>query len=152
MKIQGKLRMTKSSFATHPKFDSAPAEESKEVLDALETTAIAMNQTRNCSKERSTYQKRAGTSSTQGEGKKRGEKKLRALCWGCSGSYEDFRCPLITDFNTKKMQILSEWQETFDKRMSDEEFSRKVKLLREAKIVQRQLARSAEEDVESGKE
>jgi hypothetical protein len=50
------------------------------------------------------------------------------------------------------MQILSEWQETFDKRMSDEEFSRKVKLLREAKMVRRQLARSAEEDAESGKE
>jgi hypothetical protein len=43
MKIQGKPRTTKSSFATHPKFDGAPAEESKEVLNAPETIAIAMN-------------------------------------------------------------------------------------------------------------
>jgi len=50
------------------------------------------------------------------------------------------------------MKIPSEWQETFDRKMSDGEFSRKVKLLREAKQVRRQFLRSAEDDNESGKE
>ena len=44
--------------------------------------------------------------------------------------YEDFRCPLITDYNLQGMKIPSEWQETFDRKMSDGEFSQKVNLLR----------------------
>jgi hypothetical protein len=47
--------------------------------------------------------------------------------------HEDFQCPLITDYNPQRMKIPSEWQETFDRKMSDREFSRKVNLLREAK-------------------
>ena len=35
------------------------------------------------------------------------------------------------------MKIPSGWQETFDRKMSDEEFSWKVNLLREAKQVRR---------------
>jgi ribosomal protein RSM22 (predicted rRNA methylase) len=40
---------------------------------------------------------------------------------------------IITNYNPQRMKIPSEWQETFDRKMSDEEFSRKVNVLREAK-------------------
>ena len=50
------------------------------------------------------------------------------------------------------MKIPSEWQETFDRKILDGEFSRKVNLLREAKQVQRQFIRSVDDDNESGKE
>ena len=66
--------------------------------------------------------------------------------------YEDFWCPLITDYNLQGMKIPSEWKETFDRKMLDREFSRKVNLLREAKQVWKQFLRSAEDDNESGKE
>jgi hypothetical protein len=50
------------------------------------------------------------------------------------------------------MKIPSQWQETFDRKISDGEFSWKVNLLREAKQVRRQFLRSAEDDNESEKE
>ena len=50
------------------------------------------------------------------------------------------------------MKIPSEWQETFDRKMSNREFSQKVNLLREAKQVRRQFLRSADDDNETGKE
>ena len=50
------------------------------------------------------------------------------------------------------MKILSEWQETFDRKMSDGEFSRKVNLLREAKQVRRHFLRSVVDDNKSEKE
>jgi hypothetical protein len=66
--------------------------------------------------------------------------------------HKDFWCLLITDYNPQGMKIPSEWKETFDRKMSDGEFSRKVNFLREAKQVQRQFLRSAEDDNKSGKE
>lgn len=151
MTIQGKAKTTRSSFATYPQFDGVAPDNQKEPQTPT-TPNTLVNRTRNRSRDRSTSRKRAGTASTQGEGKQRGQKKARTPCWGCSGTHEDFRCPLITDYNPQGMKIPSEWQETFDRKMSDGEFSRKVKLLREAKQVRRQFLRSAEDDNESGKE
>ena len=48
------------------------------------------------------------------------------------------------------MKIPSKWQETFDKKMLDKEFSQKVNILREAKQVQKEFLRLAEDDNESG--
>ena len=147
MKIQGKPKTTRASFATYPRFDGVSADDQKDSQPSASTT-LTVNRTR----DRSTSRKRSGTASTQGEGQKRGQKKSRTLCWGCTGTHEDFRCPLITNYNPQRIKIPSEWQETFDRRMSDEEFSRKVNVIREAKQVRREFLRSAEDDNESGKE
>ena len=56
------------------------------------------------------------------------------------------------NYNPQRMKIPSEWQEMFDRKMSDKEFSWKVNILREAKQVRREFLRLAEGDNESGKE
>src|SRR5580692_4930548 len=147
MAIQGKAKTTRSSFATYPQFDGVAPE------NPTPTTSTTLaTRTRNRSRDRSTSRKRSGTALTQGEGKQRGQKKARTPCWGCSGTHEDFRYLLITKYNPQGINIPSEWQETFDRKMSDEEFSRKVNVLREAKQVRRQFLRSAEDENESRKE
>lgn len=149
MKIAGKAKITKSTFSTQPRFDGTAADDQQEVKTPQPLmTTLTVDRTRS----RSTSRKRAGTASTQAEGQKRAQKKTRTPCWGCSGTHEDFRCPLITNYNPQRIKIPSEWQETFDRKMSDEDFSKKVNLIRDAKQVRRELLRSAEDENESGKE
>jgi hypothetical protein len=155
MKNAGKGKTTRSTFGTFPKFDGkgadTPPDEHRETetpQPLADTTIVERSRNRSASR------KRAGTGSTQKEGETRGQKKSQRKCWGCGGPHIDFKCPLITNYNPFKTKIQTEWKETFDKKMTDRTFEKKVELIRDANKVRRELARSqeAEEEAESERE
>jgi len=148
MKVAGKGRVTRAAFAAQPQFDGSTPEDQPEIINPEpQTTTLTVDRTRS----RSTSRKRAGTDSTQQEGLQRSQKKNRT-CWGCAGPHIDFKCPLITNYNPMKMRIPNEWQETFDRKMSDRAFERKVSVIREANKLRRELAMSTDNESGTGRE
>jgi hypothetical protein len=146
MKVGGKGRITRAAFAAQPRFDGSNSEEQQELINPEpSTTTLTVDRTRS----RSTSRKRLGTDTTQQEGFHRGQKKTQT-CWGCAGPHIDFKCPLITNYNPTKMRIPNDWQETFDRKMSDRAFERKVNVIRDANKIRKELAMDTE--LRTGKE
>jgi hypothetical protein len=71
------------------------------------------------------------------------------MCWGCGSPHIDFRCPLITNYNLYKTKISPEWQEIFDKKMSDQSFEKKVELIRDTNKARSDLLKSTEAKAEA---
>ena len=146
MKVGGKGQITRAAFAAQPRFDGSNSEEQQELINPEpSTTTLIVDRTRS----RSTSRKRSGTDTTQQEGFQRGQKKTR-IYWGCAGPHIDFKCPLITNYNLTKMRIPNDWQETFDRKMSDRAFERKVNVIRDANKIRKELAMDTE--LRTGKE
>lgn len=135
MKIAGKGRITRAVFATDldVRFDGLGAPE--------EATEEAAEQT---TQGRTGLRKRAATDSLQRTSSKRPYRKSKMICWGCKGQHPHFLCPLILGSNPKKIEVKYENRQTFDKRMKDTTFAEKIKKLREAKQITKELTENAE--------
>ena len=136
MKIAGKGRTTRAVFATDlldVRFDGLGAEEVTE--EAAEQRAQG----------RTGLRKRGATDSLQRPSNKRPYRKSKMICcWGCKGQHPHYICPLILGSNPKKVEVIYENRQTFEKRMKDTTFAEKIKKLREAKQITKELTENAE--------
>ncbi|KAN0077501.1 hypothetical protein V8E54_005805 [Elaphomyces granulatus] len=129
MRIVGKGRTTRAVFATDVRFNGLGASE--------ETNEEATVQ------DHAGSRKRVATDNPQ-RPRKRTKTMTRTPCWGCKGQHPHFLCPLILGSDPKKIEVEYKNRQTFDKRMKDITFAQKIKKLREAKQITKELAENAE--------
>jgi len=133
MRIAGKGRTTRAVFATDVRFDGLGAHE-----EPIEESSEQATQAYVGSK------KRAATDSLQRPSNKRPARKPKTPCWACKGQHPHFFCPLVLRSNRRKIPITNENKQTFDKRMKDPSFAGKIKMLREADQITKELSEEAE--------
>ena len=140
MKVAGKGRITRAAFTAEPHFDGMGLEGSESTPSEQSPNPATST---NSSRTRSTSRKRSGTETAQKEGSKRGQKKTKKPCWGCGGTHPHFQCVLISGHNPKDIQVPSECRKTFDEKMKDLSFADKIRIIREANEIKRDLVAAA---------
>jgi len=65
------------------------------------------------------------------------------ICWGCEGQYNHHCCPLLHGSNPKKIRLTDENRHNFNKKMEDLTFAEKIRNLREADLITKELSRNA---------
>ena len=140
MKVAGKGRITHAAFTTEPRFDGMGPEgsESNPFEQSPNPTMSA-----DSSQTWSTSQKHLGTETTQKEGSKQGQKKMKKPCWGCGGAHPHFQCVLILGHNPKDIQVPSECRKSFDEKMKDSSFAEKIRIIREVNEIKQDLIAAA---------
>ena len=133
MKVAGKGKITRAAFAVEPRFDGLPPNATEDERD------------KSTSPDKSP-RKRAGTDTAQKEGNRRGHKKSKKPCWGCLGSHQPHQYILISGHNPRNIQIPPECQKTFDDKMKDASFAKKIRIIREANKIKRHMAAEDPED------
>jgi len=138
MKVARKGRASRAAFNVEPRFDGAgPPEdpESNPEQASNPTTPTAQSS-----------RKRSGTETTQKAGAKRGQKKSKKPCWGCGGTHPPFKCVLISAHNPREIQVPAECRRTFEEKLKDPSFAKKIRTIREACEIKRELAAANAED------
>jgi hypothetical protein len=66
------------------------------------------------------------------------------ICWGCEGQHNHHCWPLLHGANPKKIRLTDENRHNFNKKMEDPTFAEKIRKLREADLITKELSRDAE--------
>jgi hypothetical protein len=133
MKIAEKGHTTRSVFATDARLDGPESFE--------ETTTEAMEETTHS---HPSSRKRVSFDGFQRPSTKRPARRTKTICWGCEGQHKNLYCPLIQGSNPKKIRLTDENRHNFNKKMEDPTFAEKIKKLREADLLAKELSRDAE--------
>jgi hypothetical protein len=133
MKVASRGKITRAAFAVEPRFDGMPPNVAEDEQDEP-TSADKPSR------------KRAGTETAQKEGNQRGHKKNKKPCWGCLGSHSPHQCVLISGHNARDIPIPPECQKAFDDKMKSASFAKKIRIIREANKIKRNMAADVDED------
>src|SRR5438045_1744844 len=126
MKVTGKGRITRATFAAEPCFDGMGPEGSElNPFEQSQNPAMSADSSQTWL----TSRKCSGTETAHKEGSKRGQKKTKKPCWGCGGAHPHFQCVLISGHNLKDIQVPSKCHKTFDEKMKESAFAEKIRII-----------------------
>ena len=129
MRVAGRGRITRAAFAVEPRFNGTEA--SGETDEPQSVPSDPPNS-----------RKRHGPESHQRSSNKRFKRKP---CWGCGGDHNNFTCVLIKGLEPRNFKIPGKNKTIFQEKMKDPAFAEKIRKLREAENIRKDLEKSKED-------